>query len=134
MRSINSNQISQLLTNYPLGIKIKFEHAVRQWQNTVCKSISVSTQSSSKSVEKCVPVQQFQFSLDEILNRSSQGLLVTSYYKEHNNLNETCRNFLIDIIISSLIEQNISMSIDITEKISKIFVETFTSELKVDIY
>lgn len=31
---INSKQIEKLLQKYPIGVHIKFEHYVKQWQNT----------------------------------------------------------------------------------------------------
>lgn len=134
MNYIKTDQILQLLSKYPLGVKIKFEHYVKQWQKNRQLNPSVENKprksiSSSKSISTLYQVQHF--SLDEILNKNSQGALIINYYKTNNNLNESCRNMMLDIIISDLVEKNISMSVVLADTVATTITETFPTELKV---
>jgi len=87
---------------------------------------------SSPSVSTSLCHQVPPFCIYEVLNRSSQGSLITNYYKTNSNLNESCRNLMIDIIISNLVEKNISMTVNLADSIATTISETFTSELKVN--
>lgn len=87
---------------------------------------------SSPSVSTSLCQQVLPFCIYEVLNRSSQGSLITNYYKTNSNLNESCRNLMIDIIISNFVEKNISMTVNLADSIATTISETFTSELKVN--
>lgn len=50
----------------------------------------------------------------------------------NNNLNETRRNLLVDLIIASLLEEKRSMSAALANHISDIIVGTFNTEIKVN--
>lgn len=130
LKYISTDQISELLSKYPLGVKIKFNHYVKEWrkkrQLQVPGSI-ITSPSVTSSYQQVLP-----FSVYEVLNKSSQGALITNYYKTNNNLNESCRNLMIDIIISYLVEHNISMTVNLADTIATTISETFISELKVN--
>ncbi|XP_029347666.1 uncharacterized protein LOC107882231 isoform X2 [Acyrthosiphon pisum] len=141
LKYINSKQIAQLLHKYPLGKRIKFEHYVKQWRkNSIHKdvrnestsrkrSISISSISSTSSPStSSEPIQSFL--LHDILTKSVQGALITDYYRTNKNLNETCRNLLVDLIVSSLIDKQMSMSICLADRIATEIIGTFTTELK----
>lgn len=139
-RYINSQQIEKLLKKYPLGVHIKFEHYIKQWQNTKM-DINASNSnlptpsftppaSSSLLVGSAEPLPEF--SLDEVLKRSTHGSMIISYYESNKNLNETCRNLLVDLIIASLFEKKRPMSTALANHISDIIIGTFTTEIKVN--
>lgn len=71
------------------------------------------------------------FSINKILSKSSQGVLITNYYKCNKNLNENCRNLLVDLIIASLLEQKCPMFVGLASSIADTIVGTFTTEMKV---
>ncbi|XP_060857146.1 uncharacterized protein LOC132938539 [Metopolophium dirhodum] len=137
LQSISTIEVEQLLSKYPMGVKIKFKKNLKQLQNKpeevtvdVRNTSTVSTLSFSN-----LPVQSIchispQFSLHDVLSNSSHGVMITNYYKSNKSLNESCRSLMIDLIISSLIEQSISMSVGLADTIAKTIVETFTTELK----
>lgn len=136
-RYINSIQIDQLLKKYPLGVRIKFEHFVKQWQNSKWDNNSSDSNlsassftSSSLSARSLEP--RLVFSLDEVLKRSTHGSMIINYYESNKNLNEKCRNLLVDLIIASLLEEKRSMSTALANHISDIIVETFNTEIKVN--
>jgi len=139
-RYIISRQIEKLLQKYPLGVHMKFEHYVRQWQNinsdtnasnsNLPKPLFTSSTSSSLLSGSSEPLPEF--SLDEVLKRSTHGSMIISFYESNKNLNETYRNFLVDMIIASLLEKNRPMFTALASHISDIIVGTFTTEIKVN--
>lgn len=134
-RYINSRQIEKLLQNYPLGVHIKFEHCVKQWQNTNTSNSNLPTPSftsptSSLLAGSSEPLPEF--ALDEVLKRSTHGSMIISYYETNKNLNETCRNLLVDLIIASLLEKKRPMSTTLANHISDLIVGTFSTEIKVN--
>lgn len=138
-RYINSIQIDKLLKKYPLGVRIKFEHYIKQWQNSKCDNNSsnsnlltpsLTSPSSSLSAGslETVPV----FSLDDVLKRSTHGSMIINYYESNKNLNETYRNPLVDLIIASLLEEKRPMSTTLASHISDVIIGTYTTEMKVN--
>lgn len=140
LRYITVYQISQLLRLYPLGIRIKFGYCIKEWQinskgekNSIDGVLSsTSTVASSSTSLPPVPSEPM-FSLDEVLIKSSQGALITNYYKCNNSLNEGYRNLLVDLIIASLLENKCPMSVALANNIADAIVSTFTTEIKVNI-
>lgn len=124
---MSTNQVEQLLSKYPMGVKIKFEKNLKQLRKKP-EEISVDVMNRpTVSVRHVYP----QFSLHNVLSNSSHDVMITNYYKSNKSLNDSCRSLMIDLIISSLIEQSISMSVGLADTIAKTIVETFTTELKV---
>ncbi|XP_029348421.1 uncharacterized protein LOC115034958 [Acyrthosiphon pisum] len=130
---INSRQIEKLLQKYPLGVHRKFEHYVKQWQ--VTKWDTNDSNSNSPTPLFTPPISSSllasselltRFSLDEILKRSTHGSMIISYYESNKNLNETCRNLLVDLIIASLFEKKHPMCTALAKQISDMIVGTFT--------
>jgi len=143
LKYINSYQIAQLLHKYPLGKRINFEHYVKEWRKNFTEkdvrnestsrkqSTSISTISSNSSPSiSSEPIQKLL--LHDILTKSVQGALITDYYGSNKNLNETCRNLLVDLIVSSLIDKQMSMSICLADRIATEITGTFPTELKVN--
>jgi len=138
-RYINSRQIEKLLQKYPLGVHIKFEHYLKQWQNSKSDTNTSNSNllipsvtppiSSSLLARSSDPLPEFF--LDEVLKRSTHGSMIISNYESNKNLNETCRNLLVDLIIASLFEKKRPMSTALANHISDIIVGTFTTEIKV---
>jgi len=76
------------------------------------------------------PIQSFF--LNDILTKSNQGVLITDYYASNNSLNETCRNLLVNLIVSSLIDKQMSMTVSLADHIATEIIKTFSTELKVN--
>jgi len=68
-----------------------------------------------------------------MLLNNIQGTLIFDYFKNHNMLNESCRNLLIEIIISDLIKKNLTMTIKLANYFADAIVTVFPSEIKVNI-
>lgn len=114
-----------------MGIRIKFAYYINEWQKSkYCNNSSESPIHIYSSSSLPVPSGQ-QFSLDEILIKTTQGALITNYYKCNNCLNENCRNLLVDLIIASLLEKNHPMTVALANNIADTIVRTFITEIKV---
>lgn len=70
--------------------------------------------------------------LQTLLN-NVHGSLILDYFKNHYMLNESCRNLLIEIIISDLVIQNLTMTVKLANHIADAIVTLFPSEIKVNI-
>jgi len=68
-----------------------------------------------------------------MLSNNTQGSLIFDYFKNHNMLNDSCRNLLIEIIISDLIKKDLTMTIKLANYIADAIVTVFPSEIKVNI-
>lgn len=111
MRYINSQQITQLLNKYPLGIRIKFDYYVKQWQKSIREDILnipapkriglVSSNVLSTNSESTSSELLQLFNLNDILSTNSQGAMIINYYSLNKNLNETCRNLLVLKLINN---------------------------------
>lgn len=118
-----------------MGIRIKFAYYIKEWQkskysNSYRESPIHTYTSSPLPVPVPEPLGQ-QFSLDEVLTKTTQGALIINYYKSNTSLNESCRNLLVDLIIASLLEKNHPMSVVLANNIADTIVGTFTTEIKV---
>lgn len=121
-----------------MGIRIKFGYFINEWKKSKCLKNSIepklSTPSFNSTLISSTSLPQeptMFFSLDDVLTNSTQGTLLTNYYKNNKNLNESCRNILVDLIIASLLKQNRPMSVALANQIADIIVGTFTTEIKV---
>ncbi|KAF0749317.1 C2H2-type domain-containing protein [Aphis craccivora] len=111
LRYITKDEIIQLLNKHPLGTRVKCAQYVKEWQ----KSIRGNTlQDISASIK---------------LSETS-GAIIVNYYSMNNNLNESCRNLIVDLIIATLVDKKISMTVALVNTIATVIVETFTSEIK----
>lgn len=135
MKYINCTHIRILLVNFPIGIQIKFEKYIQDYQNKEVeqhqissikpKSIPVST------TQNIVPTNENIFDLSQILTKSSQGSMVVDYYFKNKKLNESCRTLLVELIINDLIKKNRTMTIDLASQISNAIIMSFPTEIKV---
>jgi len=129
--------------NFPLEIRIKFEHYVEQYQISLNKSdksnlnahLSTNANQSMKNsiLPGIVDAKKINdpFQLDKILLNNAQGSLILDYYKTNSVLNESCRNLLVEIIINNLITNQTNMSIKLANHIADVIVAAFQSEIKV---
>lgn len=136
---MKSKHIGLLLTNYPLGIHIKFEKHLEDYQKNQEQQHDVSLLKSKIIAE--TPVQnltltstkpsEIGFDLNEILIKSTQGAMIIDYYYKQKKLNESSRSLLVEIIINDLIKKNRTMTIDLANSISNAIVKSFPTEIKV---
>lgn len=133
LRYITKDEIIQLLNKHPLGTRIKFVQYFKEWQ----KSLRVNTLdiSTSRKLPESVSISSEltqSFNIENILSTNTQGAMIVNYYSLNNNLNESCRNLLVDLIIATLVDKKISMTVALANNIATVIVETFTSEIKVN--
>lgn len=90
---MNNNHFSILLANVPLGIRIKFEHMVKEYQKSlirnsesliVNKTSTIISNTDQLSQKVIVSSETQVFQLDTILQNYPQGSLVLDFYKKHN--------------------------------------------------
>lgn len=88
----------------------------------------------------CISVQPEAFEkkketieLVQMLSNNTQGSLIFDYFKNHKMLNDSCRNLLIEIIISDLVKKDLTMTIKLANYIADAIVTVFPSEIKVNI-
>jgi len=92
---MNSKHIGLLLTGYPLGIHIKFEKHLQEYQKNEVQTHDISL-SKPKLISE-TPVQnltlqstkasEIGFNLGEILTKSTQGSMIIDYYYKQKKLN-----------------------------------------------
>ncbi|KAL5239943.1 hypothetical protein ACI65C_007353 [Semiaphis heraclei] len=144
LKYMKYRHIEKLLANFPLGIQIKFEKYVNEYQQKQLgpldssfletKSIpSTSTQRFVSSNSSTKNLSENCFDLTQILTRSTQGSLIVDYYFKHKHLNESCRTLLVEIIINDLIKRNQTMTINLSNDIANAILLSFPTEIK-DIY
>jgi len=148
LQYIKEKHIPTLLMNFPLGILIKFEHYVEQYQISLNKSdkpnlnTHLNTNANQSMTNLILPGivdakkinEPFQhFQLDKILLNNVQGSLILDYYKTNSVLNESCRNLLVEIIINNLITNQTNMTIKLANYIAEVIVTAFPSEIKVNV-
>lgn len=143
LQYIQDHHIAILLDDFPLGIRIRFEHYVKKYQNISNNYSDVPKKNTISATNElpCTSVQPKAFEkknetieLVQILSNNIQGSLIFDYFKNHNMmLNESCRNLLIEIIISDLIKKNLTMTIKLANYIADAIVTVFPSEIKVNI-
>lgn len=137
---MNHKHIGLLMANFPLGLRIKFEKYVKNYQQNQLglidgslletKSIpSASTLTPSNSSIMNLPENVFD--LGPILTKSTQGRMIVDYYYKQKHLNESCRTLLVEIIINDLIKRNKTMTINLANDIANAIVMSFPSEIKV---
>lgn len=144
LRLLETEHVNKLLSTYPLGIIVRFQHELVKWKkslNSVDKNItteSIETSSLHTPINEPnvqPPLKQFQLShdlkVDEILNSSTQGSLILDYYKQNNKLNDGIRSTLVDVLIGHVFSQCIPMSVGLAESIADQIVVMFKSEIKV---
>jgi len=130
-----------LLSNFPLGIQIKFEHHVKQYQQS-CKvnkeppisnklpMIQNITGQISHATDD-IPSKNTVFQLHSVITSNPNGSFILDYFSKNNVLNESCRNMLVEIIICDIIKKNSSMTVGLANSIANAIVGTFHSEIKV---
>lgn len=107
-----------------LGTLIKFDNVVKKWQLRT-KSTEKNTL-SSHSIDFCEPAGD---DMDlEIILQENEGIAILESYKKTNNLNDGCRNILLDLIIKYLYKNNIKMTANLAKSISEKIVTRFPTE------
>lgn len=132
---------AELLTKeFKLGVLIKFENNLKNWQirlnSTVSSSLSenASAELSNKSFNSQsitdIPDNK-DIKLEQILQQTSNGISLLENCKNGIELNDGCRTILLDTIINHLIQNKIKMSTKLAENISDEIVSVFPKEIKV---
>jgi len=142
---MNEKHVEILLSGFPLGIRIKFENRVKRYQETqviisepftVHKSSShqVAINNSDSSSQSPTSLSENNvFQLQNVLTSSAQGSLILDYYNKNKILNESCRNILVEIIISDVIKRDGVMTLKLANCIAEAIVGSFPTEIKVSI-
>lgn len=137
LQLMNDIHFPILLKNFPLGIQIKFEHYVKNYQKSLNSVPHIGNKTSKiinntdQIVEKYIPPINQVFQLNSILTNYPQGAFVQDYFKEHNTLSESCRNILVEIIIKDIIKKNCHMTVKLANSIGDAIIGTFPTEIKV---
>lgn len=127
-----------LLTDYPIGIRIKFEKHLQEYQKNQGQQQDISllipkliTETPVQNLIQSTNSSKIGFDLSEILIKSTQGSMIVDYYYKQKKLNESSRSLLVEIIINDLIKKNRTMTIDLANSISNAIVKSFPTEIKV---
>lgn len=138
---MNDNHLAILLSNVPLGTRIKFENKVKQYQNslvqksehiTVNKATTTTINNAEDISQKVkVTTENQVFQLHTILTNYAQGSFVLDYFKKHKVLNESCRNILVEIIINDLIKRETQMTFRLANLVADAITGSFPTEIKV---
>lgn len=73
------------------------------------------------------------FQLQNVLTNNAQGSLILDYYNKNKVLNESCRNILVETIISDIIQRDGVMTLKLENCIAEAIVGSFSTEIKVSI-
>lgn len=132
-----------LLKGFKLGVMIRFEHYVKKYQNLSNNNSDIpeiNPKITTTNELPCTSVQPEAFEkkketiqLVQMLSNNTQGSLIFDYFKNHNMLKDSCRNLLIEIIISDLVKKDLTMTIKLANYIADAIVTVFPSEIKVNI-
>jgi len=139
---MNDNHFIILLSNVPLGPRIKFESKVKKHQalliqnsehTTVNKTSAIIINNADEISQKVskVTTETQVFQLHTILKNYPQGSFVLNYFKKHNILNESCRNILVEIIINDLIKTESHMTLRLADLVADAIIGTFPINVKV---
>lgn len=139
---MNDNHLEILLSNLPLGPRIKFENKVKKYQaslvqnsefTTVNKTSAIIMSNAHEISQKVTKVtnENQVFKLHTILKNYAQRSIVLNYFEQHNILNESCRNVLVEIIINDLIKRESQMTFRLANSVADAITETFPTEIKV---
>lgn len=133
-----------LLKDFSLGKLIKFEHHLKLWQieekSTVSSFQSVDANSlytrneneNDRPAHKDESFEQLRkLDLKNILNHTSQGRSISENYRMFKTLTDGSRNILVDVIINYLIQNDIKMTVKLSENIADQIIQIFPTEYKV---
>lgn len=76
--------------------------------------------------------QLINLDLSEILNSSTQGMMIINYFKSNKKLNDSIRTMLVELIINHVITKKLSMSVNLAENIATQVDNLFPREVKVN--
>lgn len=135
---MKSEHVDQLLSEYPLGIKILFSHNLENWQKSLPQNVyDMSSTTALQNTPNVIPILQPKAAIDnsinlgDILSSSSTGSMIIDYYRINNKFNDNIRLLLVDNIINYIITNKLSMSINLADYIGDEIVAMFPSEVKV---
>ncbi|KAL5237004.1 hypothetical protein ACI65C_004414 [Semiaphis heraclei] len=143
LQFMQDHHFPMVLSNFSPGIQIKFEYRVKKYQQSLSINKEPPTLNNNLFTIQNITSQISQanneiskntvFKLNSVLTSNPNGSLILDYYTKHNVLNESCRNMLVEIIISDIIKNGSTMSVGLANSIANAIVGTFHSEIK-DIY
>lgn len=125
-----------LTQNCTIGVMATFEYNVKKWQTqektTVCSCQSSDLPESPNIIREKQDFEELvEIKVIDILNKTSNGRTIIQQYKTFQKLPDGCRNILVDIIINYLIQNDIKMSVSLSEKIADQIIMIFPTEIKV---
>ncbi|VVC41518.1 Hypothetical protein CINCED_3A016863 [Cinara cedri] len=123
---MKSEHVNELLNEFPLGIKILFNHYLENWQNT---QNVLSNKINTKSVHE-ESAFDININLSDILTTSSTGTMIIDYYKTNNKFNDNIRSLLVETVINYIITKKIPMSVNLANYFGNQIVKMFPSEVK----
>jgi len=138
---MQDHHFPMVLSNFSPGIQIKFEYRVKKYQQSLTINKESPTLNNNLSIVQNITSKishtnngiskNIVFQLHSVLTSNPNGSLILDYYKKHNVLNESCRNMLVEIIISDIIKNGSAMTVGLANSIANAIVGTFHSEIKV---
>lgn len=134
---------NELLSSFPIGTKVIFTHKLEEWQknnqlpqnkNSVVDSNILKNNDFTNIQTNNLMLQKQLINLDlsEILNSSTQGMMIINYFKSNKKLNDSIRTMLVELIINHVITKKLSMSVNLAENIATQVENLFPTEVKVN--
>jgi len=135
---MNVNYLEILLSNIPLGPRIKFENYVKMYQESLVKNLDHVTANKSiiSNIDEIsqkfkVTTENKVFQLNTILTSYAQGSFDLDYFKKYKILNESFRNVLVEIILNDLVKRKSQMTFRLANSVGNTITGTFPTEIKV---
>ncbi|KAF2887458.1 hypothetical protein ILUMI_18715, partial [Ignelater luminosus] len=152
LKIIEVHHIKRLLKSFDMRTQILFEYHLKEWrallgcplgicntqrhvissalppqsQTTTCSS---SIQIEPYSVQSLTPESnETNINLSTVLNETTRGVMLTSYYTNFGKFNEEQRSMLINVIAQYLEDKKIQMSLSKSYQLERQILETFPTE------
>lgn len=126
LKYMTSRHCEILTKGFKLGVLIKLEYHLKNWQNQEKSTVSSESSKTSTDISDGA-----QFDLFNILQSSHQGKSLIAQYEENKKFNDLSRQILVDLAVNHMIQNNIKMTVNVAEKIADEIVVQFPTEIKV---
>lgn len=123
LQFMQDHHFPMVLSNFSPGIQIKFEYRVKKYQQSLTINKESPTLNNNLSTSQISHTnddisKNTVFKLHSVLTSNPNGSLILDYYTKHNVLNESCRNMLVEIIISDIIKNGSTMTVVLANSIA----------------